>query len=281
MVEPRKRKDGVVYRVRRDRDGGLTASFKSQGAANLQDALWGRWGARIPLLADREPTLPVTLRAVLLSRDTADLSDDLLARLLSFQPIAGVAGASRDGLTVGEYIIEVFSPKWRAGTLPGGTSKPKAQKTIDEMTRGLNKIVFELEYEYDANGKKLLGDDGETKAAWGSSAIAWASLENVRSGDILRLDARVRAVGIGLEVWRKVRGFLLQMFEYAALDTESGYGEELRNPVTVVKAPPQSKPNARAAYLPTVVEQIRADYLELAAMAARARSLDPPPESGE
>jgi len=279
MVEPRKRKSGTVYRVRRDRDGGLTATFENQGAANLQDALWGRWGARIPLLADREPTLPVTLRAVLLSRDTVDLTDDLLARLLSFQPTAGVARTSHDTLTVGEYIIEVFMPKWQAGTLPGGTSNPLAKKTVKEMKRGLNKIVFELEYEYDAKDNKLLDDDGNTKAVWGSSAIAWTSLENVRSGDILRLDARVRAERIGLEVWRKVRGFLLQMFEYAALDTESGYGEELRNPVAVVKAPPQSKPNARAAYLPMVFEGICTDFLELAAMAdagvRRVRGYDP------
>ena len=54
------------YRVRR-LQGKLSASFRVKAAAELQDALWRRWGDQIPVLADREPKIPPALEARLLS----------------------------------------------------------------------------------------------------------------------------------------------------------------------------------------------------------------------
>ena len=45
------------YRVRR-LEGKLSASFRVKAAAELQDALWRRWGDQVPVLVDREPKIP-------------------------------------------------------------------------------------------------------------------------------------------------------------------------------------------------------------------------------
>ena len=54
------------YRVRR-LEGKLSASFRIKAAAELQDALWRRWGDQIPVLVDQEPKIPPALEAQLLS----------------------------------------------------------------------------------------------------------------------------------------------------------------------------------------------------------------------
>ncbi len=54
------------YRVRR-LGGRLTASFRVKAAAELQDALWRRWGDLVPVLTDQEPKITRTLEARLLN----------------------------------------------------------------------------------------------------------------------------------------------------------------------------------------------------------------------
>src|SRR5262245_64092485 len=70
------------YRVRR-RNGALTASFALKAAAELQDALWGRWGGQIPVLADKEPRITTALQARLFNKGARELPSTLLAQLLA------------------------------------------------------------------------------------------------------------------------------------------------------------------------------------------------------
>jgi hypothetical protein len=70
------------YRVRR-LEGKLSASFRIKAAAELQDALWRRWGDQIPVLVDQEPKIPPALEARLLSPGQRELSTMLFAELLA------------------------------------------------------------------------------------------------------------------------------------------------------------------------------------------------------
>src|SRR6266516_4956638 len=103
------------YRVRR-LEGKLSASFRVKAAAELQDALWRRWGDQIPVLADREPKLPPALEARLLSPGGRELSSVLLAELLAAHPARNEARApvKADESLLGEYIVDFF-PKWAEG----------------------------------------------------------------------------------------------------------------------------------------------------------------------
>jgi hypothetical protein len=83
------------YRVRR-LEGKLSASFRVRAAAELQDALWRRWGDQIPVLADREPKIPPTLEARLLSPSQRELSTMLLAELLAAHPTRNEIDYPRD-----------------------------------------------------------------------------------------------------------------------------------------------------------------------------------------
>ncbi|HKB79012.1 MAG TPA: hypothetical protein VKH35_04785, partial [Thermoanaerobaculia bacterium] len=262
----RRRKKGTTYRVKR-LEGLLNATFMNKDVAHLQDDLWGRWGAAIPRLADRKPTLPVTLRAELISKETPALTDELLAKLLSYQPAAGVVRSadSSGAVTAGEYIADVFFDVWKNGKMPGGRRREKPEKTWKEMERALNKIVYELEYAYDDDGEKLRDDDGNVVAHWGSAAFAHHVLDEVTAETVFALDQRVSDLGIGLEVWRKVRSFLRQMFAYARLDKDSGFALERANPVDDVP-PPAVEKRPRRAYLPDVVEGIRADFYYVAVL---------------
>jgi hypothetical protein len=74
------------WRVRR-LDGKLDASFANEAAARLQDALWARWKAQIPALADRQPKLRAGLLERLVSRNgRRELDPMLLSQLLADHP---------------------------------------------------------------------------------------------------------------------------------------------------------------------------------------------------
>jgi hypothetical protein len=266
MIEERNRKKGLTFRVKRF-EGRLTATFTNRPAAELQDALWARWGESIPVLMDKQPQVPLTLRTRLLDKRTAELSDQLLADLLARHPAASHV-ISSESLTVGEYIVETFLDVWEEGRAPGARSGRRGDDTVKEMKRSLNNIVFELEYEVDENGNALRADGRRVVVGWGDDAWAWTPMDQVTAQSFLALDQKVKKLGYGLEVWRKVRNFLDQMFRYARLDASSGFPPDRANPIRDVPAPRQQRRVKRQAYLPDVVEEIRADFLFLAALSA-------------
>jgi hypothetical protein len=98
------------YRVRR-LEGKLSASFRVKAAAELQDALWRRWGDQIPVLADQEPKIPPALEARLLSPGRRELSTVLLAELLTAHPATSAtrAPAKEDAPLLGAH--EVRAPR--------------------------------------------------------------------------------------------------------------------------------------------------------------------------
>jgi hypothetical protein len=259
------------FRVRR-LEGKLTASFSNRDAAEMQDALWARWREQIPVLADRQPTLSVSLRARLLGSGGRELSPTLLGQLLAAHPARnGVrptpTGVNGDGVLLGEYVVEFF-PRWAEGRLPGRRPEKKGEKTTGIVEDGLHRIVFQTRWERDHRGWRTRDINGDyISHGWGDGAIAWVPLRDLSVSHVAALDAMVRDKGIGLEVWRKVRSFLKQLVEYAQL--EELYPEERRNPVTAIPAPAQTGVKiVRRPYPPEIVEKIRADFLHLEELAA-------------
>jgi hypothetical protein len=84
------------YRVRR-LEGKLSASFRVKAAAELQDALWRRWGDQIPVLVDEERKIPPELEARLLSPGRRELPTVLLAGLLTTHPARSATRAPAMG----------------------------------------------------------------------------------------------------------------------------------------------------------------------------------------
>lgn len=272
------------YRVRR-LEGKLSASFRVRAAAELQDVLWRRWGDQIPVLADREPKIPPTLEARLLSPGQRELSTMLLAELLAAHPTRNEipTPAKADEPLLGEYIVDFF-PKWAAGkvVLRGASDTPKARKTIDIVQDGLHRIVFETQWKRDERGWRVRDEGGRViDLGWGSTAAAWIPLRDFDIEHVLALAEKVDDEGIGKEIWRKVRSFLKQLIDYAKLRND--YPRDRANPVTLVPAPAQTGVRlVRRPYLPEIVEEIRADFLELEALfqagvrRARGRSVETP-----
>jgi hypothetical protein len=249
--------------------GRLTASFTSRAAAELQDALWGRWGGQIPTLADQEPRLSRALETRLLGggSDRA-ISPALLASLLAAHPerSSPVPESIDDGVgaLLGEYVVDFF-PKWAEGRviLRGSSEKPKARKTIGIVQDGLHRIVFETRWKRDEHGWRMRDDDGRLiDLGWGETAAAWIPLRDFDIEHVLALAEKVDDEAIGKEVWRKVRSFLKQLIDYAQLKKD--FPRERANPVTLVAPPPQTGVRlVRRPYPPEIVEQIRADFLVL------------------
>jgi hypothetical protein len=272
------------YRVRR-LEGKLSASFRSKAAAELQDALWRRWGDQIPVLVDQEPKIPPALEAQLLSPGRREVSTVLLAELLAAHPARSAtrAPAKEDEPLLGEYIVDFF-PKWAQGkvVLRGASDTPKARKTIDIVQDGLHRIVFETQWKRDDHGWRVRDEAGRViDLGWGSTAAAWIPLRDFDMEHVLALAEKVEDEGIGKEIWRKVRSFLKQLIDYAKLRND--YPRDRANPVTLVPAPAQTGVRlVRRPYLPEIVEQIRADFLELEALfqagvrRARGRSVETP-----
>ncbi len=256
------------YRVRR-LEGKLSASFRIKAAAELQDALWRRWGDQIPVLVDREPKIPPTLEARLLSPGRRELSTVLLAELLAAHPARNDKRPppTEDVPLLGEYIVDFF-PKWAEGkvVLRGASDTPKARKTIEIVQDGLHRIVFETEWERDERGWRVRDGAGRlVDLGWGNGAAAWIPLRDFDMEHVLALAEKVEEEGIGKEIWRKVRSFLKQLIDYAKLRND--YPRDRANPVTLVPAPAQTGVRlVRRPYLPEIVEEIRADFLELEAM---------------
>jgi hypothetical protein len=256
------------YRVRR-LEGKLSASFRVKAAAELQDALWRRWGGQIPVLADREPKVPPALEAGLLSPGPRELSTVLLAELLAAHPARNKtrAPAKEDEPLLGEYIVDFF-PKWAEGKvlLRGASDTPKARKTIDIVQDGLHRIVFETQWERDERGWRVRDDAGRLiDLGWGKAAAAWIPLRDFDMEHVLALAEKVDDDGIGKEIWRKVRSFLKQLIDYAKLRND--YPRDRANPVSLVPAPAQTGVRlVRRPYLPEIVEEIRSDFLELEAL---------------
>jgi hypothetical protein len=274
------------YRVRR-LGGRLTASFRVKEAAELQDALWARWGDQIPVLADRAPKLSRAVETRLLSGgQPRTLPPALLAGLLAAHPArAEEAAAAVDGAgpLLGEYIVDFF-PKWAEGkvVLRGSSPRPKARKTIQIVQDGLHRIVFETRWKRDERGWRVRDATGRlVDLGWGEAAAAWIPLQEFDIEHVLALAEKVEERKIGKEVWRKVRSFLKQLVDYAQLKKD--FPRERANPVTLVAPPPQTGVRlVRRPYPPEIVEKIRADFLMLDELArtgvrrARGRQVDTP-----
>jgi hypothetical protein len=261
------------FRVRR-LGGRLTASFSVKGAAELQDALWARWGDQIPVLADQAPKLSRTLETRLLngSRVRA-ISPALLTNLLAAHPARAEPTTSfvdDIGPLLGEYVVDFF-PKWAEGKviLRGSSAQPKARKTIDIVQDGLHRIVFETRWKRDEHGWRARDSSGRLiDLGWGEGAAAWIPLREFDIEHVLALAEKVDHDRIGKEIWRKVRSFLKQLVDYAQLKKD--FPRERANPVTLVRAPPQTGVRlVRKPYPPEIVEEIRADFLVLDAVARR------------
>lgn len=274
------------YRVRR-LGGRLTASFRVKAAAELQDALWRRWGDLIPVLADQEPKISRTLEARLLNGARGrNITPALLGELLSAHPARAEHSATpvvEAAPLLGEYVVEFF-PKWAEGKLVvrGASAQPKARKTIQIVQDGLHRIVFDTQWKRDQRGWRIRdAKDRPVDLGWGEGAAAWIPLTEFDIEHVLALAEKVEADGIGKEIWRKVRSFLKQLIDYAQLKKD--YPRERANPVTLVPAPAQTGVRlVRKPYLPEIVEEIRADFLELEALAqagvrrARTRRVETP-----
>lgn len=261
------------YRVRR-LGGRLTASFTVKAAAELQDGLWARWGDQIPTLADQTPKLTRTLEMRLLSggRGSA-ISPALLSSLLAAHPARPDPAASSvddEGPLLGEYVVDFF-PRWAEGKvlLRGSSVRPKARKTIGIVQDGLHRIVFETRWKRDERGWRVRDGTGHfVDLGWGEAAAAWIPLRDFDIEHVLALAEKVDEGKIGKEIWRKVRSFLKQLVDYAQLKKD--FPRERANPVTLVAAPPQTGVRlVRKPYPPEIVEQIRADFLVLAAIARK------------
>jgi hypothetical protein len=272
------------YRVRRH-EGRLSASFRVKAAAELQDALWRRWGDQVPVLVDREPKIAATLEARLLSPGPRELPTMLLGQLLAAHSARSDTRVPADDENplLGEYIVDFF-PKWAEGkvVLRGASDTPKARKTIDIVHDGLHRIVFETRWERDERGWRVRDEAGRpVDLGWGKAAAAWIPLRDFDMEHVLALAEKVDDQGIGKEIWRKVRSFLKQLVDYAKLRND--YPRNRANPVTLVPAPAQSGVRlVRKPYLPDIVEEIRADLLELETLfqagvhRARGRSVATP-----
>ncbi len=266
MIEFREKRRSP-YRVRR-LGGKLTASFRDKAAAELQDALWGRWGGQIPVLVDRTPKITAALEARLLSARGKDFPTALLAELLAAHPAKNEdSEPARDDPLLGEYVVDFF-PKWAEGKviLRGASDAPKARKTIGIVQDGLHRIVFETQWKRDDRGWRVRDEHGRPiDLGWGQGAAAWIPLSDFDMEHVLALAEKVENEGIGKEIWRKVRSFLKQLLDYAKLRND--YPRDRANPVTLVPAPAQTGLRlVRKPYLPEIVEEIRADFLELEAL---------------
>jgi hypothetical protein len=259
------------FRVRR-LGGRLTASFGVKAAAELQDALWARWGEQIPVLADQAPKLTRSLETRLLSgRRGSTMPPALLANLLSAHPARedpATVAVDEGGPLLGEYVVAFF-PKWAEGKviLRGSSPRPKAKKTIDIVQDGLHRIVFETRWKRDEHGWRVRDADGRlVDLGWGDAAAAWIPLRELDIEHVLALAEKVDEETIGKEVWRKVRSFLKQLIDYAQLKKD--FPRARPNPVTLVAPPPQTGVRlVRRPYPPDIVEQIRADFLALEELA--------------
>ena len=269
MIEVRERRRSP-YRVRR-LGGKLTASFSVRAAAEIQDALWARWGDRIPVLVDQVPKLGRTLEARLLNGSRGrELPPALLASLLAAHPARAeepLAVMDEMEPLLGEYVVDFF-PRWAEGKviLRGSSAKPKARKTIEIVQDGLHRIVFETRWKRDERGWRVRDENGcVVDLGWGEGAAAWIPLRDFDIEHVLALAEKVERDGIGKEIWRKVRSFLKQLVDYAQLKKD--FPRDRANPVTLVAAPPQTGVRlVRKPYTPQIVEEIRADFLVLEAL---------------
>jgi hypothetical protein len=263
------------FRVRR-LGGRLTASFEVKAAAELQDALWARWADQVPVLADQTPKLTRSLETQLLSgRRGSTMPPALLAGLLAAHPARDHPTArfvDDSGPLLGEYVVDFF-PRWAEGKviLRGSSARPKAKKTIDIVQDGLHRIVFETQWKRDDHGWRVRDERGRpVDLGWANAAAAWIPLQEFDIEHVLALAEKVDAEKIGKEVWRKVRSFLKQLIDYAQLKKD--FPRERANPVTLVAPPPQTGVRlVRKPYPPDIVEEIRADFLALAAIAREGR----------
>lgn len=257
------------HKVKRH-EGQLSASFVDQDTAEFQDALWGLWHEQIPALANQPLTIPTSLQARLLDKNgRKTLAPGLLAELLAAHPARApratpVAPPSTpETLLFGEFIGEFF-PKWAEGRAVASQEGPKAPKTIEDMEEWVNKHLLKVVWVVDPKtGYRLRDANGERRAVgWGADALAWNILADLRPKHFVHLFETMASDGVGREVRRKFRSFLGQGLQQAAL--EGKYPDELKNPVTALPAPQQSGVRVvRKPMLPTVVELIRADLLEL------------------
>jgi hypothetical protein len=276
MIEKRgSKKQGMAYRVKR-LEGRLTATFHHEEAAQLQDLLWGRRGAAIPVLADQKPMVPATLLASLLGPKSIELSATLLAQLLAAHPSRDEAVISDEGSELlGEYIAKFFA-LWQKGSIPGRERAERSaeDKNVKAMQEALNRLVYKVMYERDERGWRVRDENGTPvvhEDRWAPDALAWMPISKIRPKHVLALNEEVMEAGVGVEVWRKVLNFLQQLFDYALIQEVVEI-----NPVQPIKKPPQSKARARSAMLPDTLELIRADFLyleELAKTRVRGRKV--------
>lgn len=258
-----------MWRVRSERGLGAYATFSNENAARLQDELWRRWGhERIPKLADREPALTPALRAKLISRETRELSDELLVELLAAHPADDGAAPPRmhRGETVGEWIAKFF-PTWQAGEYPGARG-PKSQQTIDQHKEWINSYVFEVIYQRDERGWRVRDENGDYIVIGSDpQALAHLPLASLDLTAAYQFEQRLRELTRGQEVRRKVLGFMTQAIDHAI--GMGCYPLARGNPFKHIKKPAQTGVRRRRAYAVEIVELIRADFLYLAELARK------------
>jgi hypothetical protein len=278
MIEQRSsKKKGISYRVKR-LEGRLTATFYEIEAARLQDALWGRWGAAIPVLADQKPKVAATLIGSLVDPKAAEISPALLANLFAAHPAREAALIADSACPLLAEYLETFLALWKSGSVPGRKKTPQSEKNAHFMEEALNRLILKILYERDSRGWRVRNEKGLPFVhpdRYAPDALGLMPLDQIRPKHILALDEEVKELRVGMEVWRKVLSFLQQLFDRAMI-------EELveTNPVQPIKKPPQSSAHARSAMLPDALELIRADFLyleELAKTRVRGRKVTDSP----
>ena len=127
--------------------------------------------------------------------------------------------------------------------------------------------MLETQWTLDKRGWRVRDEEGNyTDSGWGDTAAAHIPLKDFDIEHVMALAEKVDTDGMGKEIWRKVRSFLSQLIDYA--QAMNDYPRERPNPVKQVAAPTQTGVGrVRKPYLPDIVEKIRADFLELEALA--------------
>ena len=243
------------YRVRR-LEGKLSASFRIKAAAELQDALWRRWGDQNPVLVDQEPKIPPALEARLLSPGRREVSTVLLAELLAAHPARSAtrAPAKEDEPLLGEYIVDFF-PKW-ARERSSAWGLGHAEGAQDDRHRPRRTPSDRLRDAVEARRARLAGP---RRGGTGHRPRMGQHRRSVDPAPRLRHGARTcsgregRGRGDRQRDLAEVRSFLKQLIDYAKLRND--YPRERQPGHACARASPDGRAARSEPYLPEIVER--------------------------